>query len=159
MRGYLNYYSFVHNYSRVVSLLNFILKQSAAKLLAAKFNLGTRAKVFKKFGPNLTSPKRISFIHPSYKGNYLNFKTKKVDNNTLENIQGLYVSSKSLASLHQIVCGVCGSNYRVEMHHIRKMSDLNPKISHIDKLMVKANRKQTPLCRECHMKRHHDSKP
>lgn len=62
MIGFLNYYSFAHNYSRLVSLLNHILKQSAAKLLAAKFKLGTRAKVFAKFGPNLTSPNKVSFM-------------------------------------------------------------------------------------------------
>lgn len=75
-RGYLNYYYFVHNYSRLVSLLNFILKQSAAKLLAAKYKLGTQAKVFKKFGPRLTSPNKIEFIKPSYISNYLNLKVK-----------------------------------------------------------------------------------
>jgi group II intron reverse transcriptase/maturase len=79
MRGFLNYYSFAHNYSRLVSLLNHILKQSAAKLLAAKFKLGTRAKVFAKFGLNLTSPKKISFMQPNYNGKYLDFKVSKVN--------------------------------------------------------------------------------
>lgn len=158
MRGFLNYYSFVHNYSRVVSLLNFILKQSAAKLLAAKFKLGTRAKVFKKLGPDLTTPNKVNFLKASYKSNYLNFKVNRIDIQTLENIQGLYVSNKSLASLHQKVCNICGSNYRVEMHHVRKMSDLNPKIHLLDKLMIKTHRKQIPLCRECHMKKHHGDK-
>jgi group II intron reverse transcriptase/maturase len=143
-RGYLNYYSFVHNYSRLVSLLNFILKQSAAKLLAAKYKLGTQAKVFKKFGPRLSSPNKIEFIKPSYISNYLNFKVKNINNKTLENIQGLYVTSKSLAILHQMSCLSCGSNYRIEKHPVRKMSDLNPKINLIDRLMVKAHRKQTP---------------
>lgn len=151
-RGYLNYYSFAHNYSSLVSLLNNILKQSAAKLLAAKFTLGTRSKVIGIFGPNLTSPNKISFLRPSYKANYLNFKVKSPY--PLENIQGLYVSNKSLASLLNLTCSSCSSNYRVEMHHIRKMSDLNPKVSATDKMMINANRKQIPLCRACHMKLH-----
>jgi hypothetical protein len=76
----------------------------------------------------------------------LNFKVKNINNKTLENIQGLDVTSKSLATLHQMSCLSCGSNYRIEMHHVRKMSDLNPKINLIDRLMlmVKAHRKQTP---------------
>jgi len=45
-RGYLNYYNFVHNFSRLVSILNFILKSSCAKLIAAKFSLGRQAKVW-----------------------------------------------------------------------------------------------------------------
>lgn len=107
-RGFINYYSFAHNYSNVVSLLNHILKQSAAKLLAAKFNLGTRAKVFAKFGPNLTSPNNTSFIKPSYQGNIMDFKVKKTNTFTLENIQGLYVTSKSLATLQNSVCNSWG---------------------------------------------------
>jgi len=79
-RGYINYYSFVHNDSRVVSLLNFILKQSAAKLLGAKYKLGTQAKVFKKDGPRLTSPNKIEIIKPSCISNYLNFKIKNIIN-------------------------------------------------------------------------------
>jgi len=156
-RGYLNYYSFVHNYSRLLSLLNHTLKQSAAKLLAAKFKLGTRAKVFEKYGNLLTSPNKISFINPSYKGNHMNFKTGTNKPQTLENIKALSVDSKSLANLLNKVCLVCGSNYKVEMHHVRKMSDLNPKVSHIDKLMVKAKKKQVPLCRKCHMKKHNSN--
>jgi hypothetical protein len=39
------------------------------------------------------------------------------------------------------------------------MSDLNPKINAIDRLMVRAHRKQISLCRECHMNKHHNAKP
>jgi hypothetical protein len=30
------------------------------------------------------------------------------------------------------------------MHHVRKLSDLNPKLSEVDRIMVKARRKQVP---------------
>lgn len=129
MREFLNYYSFAHNYSRLVSLLNHVLKQSAAKLLAAKFNLGTRAKVFAKFGQNLTSPKKISFMQANYNGKYLDFKVSKVNPHKIENLQGLYSTSKSIASLYNQTCQSYGSSHRVKMHHVRKMSDLNPKIN------------------------------
>ena len=36
LRGYLNYYSITHNYSRVASSLEFNLKSSSAQQLAAK---------------------------------------------------------------------------------------------------------------------------
>jgi len=67
MRGLLNYYSFSHNYGRLASYIEFILKQSCAKLLARKFNLGTMAKTYKKFGPKLTGPKGKSLFKPSKK--------------------------------------------------------------------------------------------
>lgn len=76
-RGYLNYYKFAHNYPRVVSVVGYHLKQSCAKLLAAKYSLGTMAKAYRKFGPNLAitqkdskDPKKTKtygFLLPSYK--------------------------------------------------------------------------------------------
>lgn len=146
-RGFLNYYSFAHNYNRLVSILSLYLKQSCAKLLATKFNLGTMKKTYVKFGNLLESPKKIKFLKPSYKIS-LKFNSK-----ANPNIAALY-GSKSIASLEGLKCSVCGSDYRVEMHHIRAMKDLNPKISYIDRLMVKAYRKQIPLCRSCHIAKH-----
>jgi hypothetical protein len=40
------------------------------------------------------------------------------------------------------------------MHHIRMMKNLSPKTKSLDALMARANRKQVPLCRNCHMKYH-----
>lgn len=47
-----------------------------------------------------------------------------------------------------------GKNYRVEMDHVRRMKDINPKLSYSDKLQIKFSRKQMPLCRPCQMKLH-----
>jgi len=158
-RGFINYYSFAHNHHRVVSRIGMILKQSCAKLLAAKFSLGTMSKVFKKFGPQLSTtivkdpkkPKTFSFLKPSHKITLI-FLT----NNT-PIVKALY-GSVSLASLDDLTCSICESDYRVEMHHIRHMKDLNSDLGPIDKLMIRKNRKQIPLCRECHMDYHHRSK-
>lgn len=65
LRGFLNYYSFVHNYGRLASYVEYILKQSCAKLLATKFSLGTMAQTYKKFGGNLRGPKGKSLYKPS----------------------------------------------------------------------------------------------
>jgi len=62
---------------------------------------------------------------------------------------------KSIARLENLMCKSCGSDYKVEMHHIRALKDLNPKLKSIDKIMASIKRKQIPLCRECHMKLHH----
>jgi hypothetical protein len=60
LRGYLNYYNFTHNYGRVASWTEFILKGSCAKLLSAKFKLGTMKKTFEKFGPHLETSYTIT---------------------------------------------------------------------------------------------------
>nr|UYR50718.1 hypothetical protein [Morchella crassipes] len=70
LRGYLNYYSFTHNYGRLATYLEYILKQSCAKLLATKFTLGTMSQTYKKFGDRLTSPKGKTFFKPSYRATY-----------------------------------------------------------------------------------------
>lgn len=43
----------------------------------------------------------------------------------------------SKASLQNLKCAVCESEYRVEMHHIRMMKDLNPKLNKIDALTAR----------------------
>lgn len=69
LRGYLNYYSFTHNYAQLASSLEFILKNSCAKLLAAKFKLGSVSKVLSKFGDDLKGNDKVAFLKPSYKLN------------------------------------------------------------------------------------------
>jgi Type II intron maturase/AI2M/AI1M-like, HNH endonuclease len=157
-RGYLNYYSFAHNYNGVVNLVQHILKSSCAKLLAAKFNLRTQKKVFEKFGSDMSvtsdvsknkSNKRYSFLPAEY-GVSNKFQLKKQPSEVINSLYG----TKSLSTLENLTCSKCGSNYRVEMHHIRALKDLNPKVSHFDRLMIRAKRKQLALCRECHMELH-----
>lgn len=73
------------------------------------------------------------------------------------NLKALYASGISNASLDGLTCSKCDSDVQVEMHHVRKLSDLNPKLSEIDKIMAAKLRKQIPLCRICHMKYHKQS--
>jgi hypothetical protein len=40
------------------------------------------------------------------------------------------------------------------MHHIRHIRTINPKLNPFDQLAARINRKQIPLCRECHRKVH-----
>src|SRR5258707_10174687 len=51
-------------------------------------------------------------------------------------------------------CANCDSLERVEMHHIKHIKTINPRLSPFDKLMARINRKQVPLCRSCHLKVH-----
>lgn len=69
MRGYLNYYSFTNNYPKVASSLEFVLRTSCAKLLAAKFKLRSVTKVFAKFGNDMSGEGGTAFFKPKYKIN------------------------------------------------------------------------------------------
>lgn len=162
LRGYWNYYSFVQNRGPFVSYTHWVIREVVALTLAQKLRLRTRAQAYKKFGSRLTitdltsrgknkEPSKTSLVEPSYRNNSWDFKVNK-DVNT--KIPALYAQHVSLANLENLSCVVCDSIYRVEMHHIRKMKDLKPKKNSLDYLMAKANRKQVPLCRNCHMKYH-----
>lgn len=155
LNGFLNYYKFVHNYGRLVSRLFYELRFSCAKLLAAKYTLRTVARVFEKFGSNL----EIKHIDGKNKEKSYSFKTPsyKVSQKFLVNVNHIIPTlygNISLASLDNLVCAVCESDYRVEMHHVRLLKDLNPKLDVVDKLMASRKRKQIPLCRLCHMTKH-----
>lgn len=157
LRGLINYYGFVNNYGKLAGYIYMTLKFSCAKLLAAKYKIRSMKKVFDKFGTNLTIHNTnakgkmsiYSFYKPTWK---INTNRYLINSNPIINTS--YAENISLAKLDKLSCKICGSNFKVEQHHIRKMKDLNPKLSLVDRLMVKANRKQIPLCRECHMKLH-----
>jgi hypothetical protein len=65
----MNYYSFAHNLGSISGFIHSTLKSSCAKLLAAKFNLGSQKKVFEKYGKDLKGTDNIAFAEPIYKRN------------------------------------------------------------------------------------------
>ena len=149
MISFLNFYSFVDNYSQFVSWFKWVIYSSAAKLLARKFDLSV-TKVFKKFGPHLSSGKSVLY-DPKHLASAPKFK---IDVTPVT--PNLYAKFKSRVTSYKLLCAKCRLDYRVEMHPIREMKNLDPKISKVDCLMVRANRKQFPLYRECHMKYRHN---
>jgi group II intron reverse transcriptase/maturase len=162
LRGYWNFYSFAHNKMQFTSWTYYIIRDVIARTLARKFKLLSRASVYKKYGSNLSIysltkrdankvPTLVArLVKPNYSMNVWDFKISKVD----DNIPELYSNKVSIASLEGLVCTVCKSEYRVEMHHVRMMKDLSPKTKRLDYLMARANRKQIPLCRSCHVSHH-----
>lgn len=105
--------------------------------------------MYDKFGKDLKGGDKHGFVKAAYGIKPSAFNTNTDDVLLRINAQGI-----SRASLEKLVCTVCGSEYRVEMHHVRMMKDLNPKARLVDRMMAKRNRKQIALCRSCHMKYH-----
>jgi nicotine oxidoreductase len=160
IRGYENYYSFVLNKGKLCTYIFHIIRDMVLRTLAHKLSLRTRATVIKKFGPEISlhdqnkrddnnKPTLITKLYkPSYRINLWDFKTNLVDTN----IKSLYATNLSLAKLDGLFCVVCGSDYKIEMHHIRAMKDIKHKKGTLEYLMAK--RKQIPVCRNCHMTHH-----
>jgi len=67
IRGYLKYYSYVYNYHTMAAWVYMNLKSSCAKLLAAKYNLRSQNKVYKKFGKDLKGRDKIKLFKINYK--------------------------------------------------------------------------------------------
>ena len=73
-----------------------------------------------------------------------------------------YVNTRSeiVQRLLRDVCEVCGAKEAVEIHHIRKLADLNRKgrkeIPLWKQVMIALRRKTLALCHECHMTIHHN---
>lgn len=118
-------------------------------MLAAKFSVRNQMQVFKMFGRDLKGKDKHGFIKAIY-GTKPSAFNVNIDDVQLK----IFVPGLSRASLEKLVCAICESEYRVEMHHVRMMKDLNPKARLTDKIMAKRNRKQIPLCRSCHIKHH-----
>lgn len=152
-RGIIQYYRFADNFNELSSKVHYVLKNSCARLLTAKFKAKTQGEIYTKYGKNLKGKDKHGFINI-----VLGINTAAFNIKTDEILLRSFAGGISKASLEGLKCSVCDSDYRVEMHHVRMMKDLNPKANDIDKIMAKKNRKQIPLCRECHMKHHNNLK-
>lgn len=149
-RGILNYYSFADNYVRLAYSVFSILRNSAAKLLAAKLKLRTVRQVLLKFGPLLGK----------VEGNHLPTHKELDSRNPLFKLGGgvpripLFRKASLTIRIQNIACIVCGSTYKVEMHHTRLLKDLNKKMDPISRAMAARKRKQVPLCKAHHTAQH-----
>jgi group II intron reverse transcriptase/maturase len=155
-RGYLNYYSFVDNYSKF-HYIQYILKFSLAHTLASKHRIKLQRLFYQK-GKNLTTrvidnegkEKVYSFDYkPHLKADKNRFKFQ------LENIDIIkgYMEKRTKSSLGA-KCIICNSDDRIEMHHVRHIRKRGDKVEGFTKIMSNLNRKQLPVCHACHQKIH-----
>jgi group II intron reverse transcriptase/maturase len=155
MRGILNYYAGVEN-KNLLSQIMWILKFSAVFTLARKWNISP-VKVFKKLGKNLTvkykseKGKKEKYIS-IYKQSLI--KTRKLSEKFRSNFGPFEVKYYSVRSNHvwDQSCIICGKEEDIEMHHIRHIR--KKKTKGFQQIMQQLNRKQIPVCHDCHMKIH-----
>jgi len=151
LRGLLNYYSVVDNFCHLHSIL-YILKYSLICTLARKLRLNT-AKVIKRFGKDISvrldTGKLLKLAIPLTlrKGpNHRKFKKTEFDPLAITRWK-----IRTISSLDKD-CSICGSTTKIEMHHIRHLNSSETR-SYVLQLRA-MNRKQIPVCRDCHVKIH-----
>lgn len=149
IRGYLNYYSHVNNLHIFHKFIGFVLKHSCALTLGRKLKLGSRKKVFKKFGGCLKDPKSglILNIPENFRKNVSNYNISASREN-----DPLKVVKWSVRTQHlmQGPCVCCGTTENIQIHHVKKLSRLDKSKSRLSIIMATLSRKQVPVCRKCH---------
>jgi len=162
LRGLLNYYSFVDNFSDLTRV-QYIVKFSAAKTLAGKHRTSVR-KTFKKFGDRLTvkvyddQGKVVRAVAlslcKSWKASPMRFMVS--DQNAMA---GRLVSFSRLRTRSKLFspCVICGEPNGVAMHHVKHIRRMGSKVKGFTKLMAMMNRKQIPVCKDCHHSIHNGS--
>lgn len=170
-RGLVNYYLMAHNISARLQKVYRVMQVSLCKTLAAKHKL-TLSQVFRKYrGEQLTLYGLLKTIQT--------IKHREGKKPLMAVFGGLplrrqemqpYLSDPAIEvqwnrrselarRLEADQCELCGSRDHIEVHHIRKLSDLKrdgrrPK-SEWETVMIARRRKTLVVCRICHEKIDH----
>lgn len=179
--GLNNYYKLANDRNRSMNRILYIIRTSIAKMYAAKYKKGTVASIYKIAGkylhkriraknplgatedkiesyldnikeeiqiPKILLPKAL-YNKPDLSVHYNNNDSMIFDDIFKNIIKFTIRGTKAL----NLSCAICGSDIDIEMHHVRKISDLKNK-DPISKAMIAANRKQIPLCKKHHFEAH-----
>lgn len=156
--GLLTAYKFAGNFS-IMARVIWILRQSCALTLARKLKLKTMKKVFTKFGLDLQDPltKVILNIPKSFSATFDYRSVKHEAFGNLEDIVDKILRISWAGKLTKglaLKCQLCGTLEKVEMHHLRNVSDIRNKIRTGKITWAQWNgaveRKQIPLCKNHH---------
>lgn len=128
VHGIINYYSFARNRVKILNLI-WILRLSLAKTLARKYKLKSARQVFKKFGPLLKDPETDLQMHAPRSLPVIH-KYNNVENLTPapELLEKSWYGRLTKTNLFKR-CAICNTSSNIQMHHLRKVSDVRAKIA------------------------------
>ena len=159
INGIANYYGFVHNIS-TLNHLHYKLFISLCKTLAHKFKSSKR-KIMRKYGGKVLTFKGLGNAKPimitmcgGYRRDTRNFKVNSIKQDTLGLKLKVHTGITTSSWLKLKECCICGKEGYIEMHHVKSIKALGQKVKGFDKVMKRLNRKQIPVCLDCHWKIH-----
>lgn len=158
--GILNYYSFADNYAWL-GRIQYILRFSAMKTLANKHRTTVR-QLFRKHGPLLTMTETTASgkereVKLRLETDWNKHPTRFLISDTDPDPFGMLrtqVNLRSRSKLGAQWCAICGETCTIVMHHVRHIRKMGEKVRGFTKLLAMLNRKQIPVCRDCHEKIH-----
>jgi len=163
--GLVNYYALAVNVSRLNGL-KYAMMQSLVKTLAAKHQMSCK-KVYRRFGRREDGRTviRVTVERKGKKPLIATFGNKPCRRCTepLDIPDAAprihYRRVELLQRMLAEECEICGSDSHIEVHHIRKLSDLKKKRQGKERpawvrQMIALSRKTLVVCRECHRKIH-----
>lgn len=155
--GILNYYSFVDN-RRYLNKVVWILKESLRKTISRKLKINGKIFsrkfgediVYKKYDKRSETTRFVIFCQPDLTRRPMLFLGKAIFDDPF---RAYNFKVSTINHLGQ-VCSSCGSSSNIEMHHLRHIKTISSNLDSFGQMMAKINRKQVPLCRDCHVKVH-----
>lgn len=159
IRGFYNYYSLALNASTVHSF-KYAMEYSMYKTFAAKYQTSVY-RVCRKYMKNNV----FTVSYTNRKGNITSQlfhktgfkqKSKEVMCNAdiIPKVSYTYSTTSLIDRLKARKCELCDAEDDLEMHHIRKMSDIKKGKQHWEKMMIARQRKTMAVCKPCHQKIH-----
>ncbi|MBB4091966.1 reverse transcriptase domain-containing protein [Brucella pecoris] len=156
LTGILNYYSFVDN-PLALKHIQQILHFSCAKTLCRKHQLSLM-KLFRMRRLELVTPKRwdsdgkpTAYISLPLKRKWAKNRAAFLINTETVDVIGMGIDKRTRSKLDR-PCAICGNPDDVEMHHLRHVR--KSKAVGFAAVMSAINRKQIPVCSDCHLKIH-----
>jgi group II intron reverse transcriptase/maturase len=164
-RGIVHYYRMAYNL-HTLHLLKRMMEESLVRTLANKYRT-TCTKIYRRYGTT------IQTAEGTYKALQVTGKRQPPKKALRAYFGGVSLKSNKWASLNaqptkpiwsgrrEVVerllaqeCELCGSDQQIEVHHVRKLADLNPKdgseLPEGKRRMAARRRKTLVVCRACH---------
>jgi group II intron reverse transcriptase/maturase len=165
LRGYVNYYLLAHNVGKLYRL-KWTMETSMLKTLANKHK-STVTKMAAKYRRRVTTPGGVLTCFQAVVereagkralvAQFGGFAIRRRKDAVLVDQRpplSYRQGSELLKRLQADECELCGSSVRVEVHHLRKMADLNrhrrKPVPNWFRLMASRKRKTLIACRACH---------
>jgi group II intron reverse transcriptase/maturase len=162
-RGVVQYYRMAYNL-HTFSKLKYMTEVSLVKTLASKYKT-TCTKIYRKYGATIKTNegdrKVILVKRSSQLGKPLvthfggvSLKWNKWASISEQPVEHIWSKRSELVQrVEAQECELCGSQNKIEVHHIRKLADLKQKgvtKAEWQKRMIARNRKTLIVCQKCH---------